>query len=60
MKKYVVIDYDFPEHPVKKLYPNLHTDYFTELPPAKFKWQWDYDSYYPRYYMHIDENTSDE
>ena len=33
-----------------RLYPNLETDYFTELPPAKFKKQMEYDEYYPRYY----------
>jgi hypothetical protein len=33
-----------------KLYPNLETDYFTTLPPAKFKKQWAYDEYYPSYY----------
>ena len=33
-----------------KLYPNLKTDYFTTLPPAKFKKQWAYDEYYPSYY----------
>lgn len=35
---------------IMKLYPNLETDYFTELPPLEFKKQWDYDRYYPCYY----------
>ena len=35
---------------IMKLYPNLETDYFTELPPSEFKKQWDYDKYYPSYY----------
>lgn len=58
-KEYVVIDYGHPEHPQEKLYPNLQTDYFTMIPTSKFKEQWDYDSFQPRYYMHIDEDKAD-
>ena len=41
-----------------KLYPNLETDYFTTLPPAKFKKQWAYDLYYPRYYCLLSTDGS--
>ena len=41
---------DLSEFRIIKLYPNLETDYFTTLPPAKFKKQWAYDEYYPSYY----------
>lgn len=41
-----------------KLYPNHETDYFTTLPPAKFKKQWAYDLYYPRYYCLLSTDGS--
>ena len=53
-KEYVVIDYGHPEHLQEKLYPNLQTDYFTTIPTSQFEEQWDFDSYQPRYYMHVD------
>jgi hypothetical protein len=58
-KEYVVIDYGHPEHPQEKLYPNLQTDYFTTIPTSKFKEEWDYDSFLPRYYMLANNNESE-
>lgn len=39
-----------PEGLKVRLYPNLETDYFTELSPAKFRKQMDFDEYSPSYY----------
>lgn len=52
---YVIIDNG--EQRVK-LYPNTQSDYFSELPPVKFKKQWEYDKYYPRYYVPISSDGS--
>ena len=49
-QKYLKVADNQDDSEIIKLYPNLETDYFTTLPPAKFKKQWAYDEYYPSYY----------
>jgi len=49
-QKYLKVVDNQDDSEIIKLYPNLETDYFTTLPPAKFKKQWAYDEYYPGYY----------
>ena len=49
-QKYLKVVDNQDDSEIIKLYPNLETDYFTTLAPAKFKKQWAYDEYYPGYY----------
>jgi hypothetical protein len=57
---YIEIEYDHPDKPLLKLYPNAENEYFTMLPPLKFNKQWKYDPYYPQYYILDDAEHSED